>query len=473
MANYIEVGTVDQILTSSTPIEVGVTVEQVTVRSEYNELGLNNRYVLSPYSSISSMDFTIPGSVTAGLQDIDSLKSSILSQLSGNDVAAIIDTSYQSNFNYNPELGTTVRDQLYQDLDVKYLSNGPDGDAHILGLDYRAANINTVYDSIGTVMYENAQLLDVMNDVVATKAGQASVLDVTQAISNWNNSYSTTIENLNTTYGSLVVEVTDVKYAFAGNPDVVEWYSRNDVTLEGIMIAKGGDISYNPSSTVWYQYIGGAFGVLQDGWIPYEGTTAAEAASGNASLYEQATAPLTPNVFDIWVDTSSVSTFAAERKMVLEYKGYDATGVNLAWVEIDPDKPSAGWAGGASKLIVDPTTGGITGWSAANGSGIDSSFKINADNFSITNAIGTDTPFTVINDPVTGPRSKFVGLVEFAGLDLDSDSTVISGDKIRSGNIDSNTEGGGLPISRMDLDGGQLVIRDSLGRLRVKLGFLG
>jgi hypothetical protein len=178
-------------------------------------------------------------------------------------------------------------------------------------------------------------------------------------------------------------------------------------------------------------------------------------------------------MFDVWVDTSSVSTFDGSRKRVLEYKGYDALGVSLAWVEIDPDQPSAGWVGGASQLVVDPVTGGITGWSAANGSGIDSSFKINADNFSITNVIGTDTPFTVISDPVTGPRSKFVGLVEFDGLGISSDSTTISGDKVRTGNIDSNVQGGGLPVTRFNLDNGQLVIRDNVGRVRVKLGFLG
>ena len=56
-----------------------------------------------------------------------------------------------------------------------------------------------------------------------------------------------------------------------------------------------------------------------------------------------------------------------------------------------------GWAAGASKLITDPNTGSITGWSFGDGSNVNSDFKINADKFTLEDSNGDD-PFIEIDN---------------------------------------------------------------------------
>lgn len=65
------------------------------------------------------------------------------------------------------------------------------------------------------------------------------------------------------------------------------------------------------------------------------------------------------------------------------------------------------WVGGASKLLYGPD-GGITGWEFANGSGLQSEFKINAQKFSISDGITGYTPFSI-----NGSNIVFNGRVSF------------------------------------------------------------
>lgn len=94
---------------------------------------------------------------------------------------------------------------------------------------------------------------------------------------------------------------------------------------------------------------------------------------------------------------------------------------------------SVGWAAGASKLIKGPN-GEITGWSFADGSAVNSEFAINADHFYIQNSANDieTRPFEI--DSTTN-EIKFKGVVEFAGLGIDSNSTSIDGQKIQTGYI--------------------------------------
>ena len=68
------------------------------------------------------------------------------------------------------------------------------------------------------------------------------------------------------------------------------------------------------------------------------------------------------------------------------------------------------WVGGASKLLYGPD-GGITGWEFANGSGLQSEFKINAQKFSISDGITGYTPFSIV-----GSNIVFNGRVSFNSI---------------------------------------------------------
>jgi hypothetical protein len=133
------------------------------------------------------------------------------------------------------------------------------------------------------------------------------------------------------------------------------------------------------------------------------------------------------------------------------------------WQTVPDGKPAASHLGGFSRLIRGPN--GVTGYSVAGG-GV-SAFKINADSFQVSNAADEYTPFKIESDGV-----HFKGKVTLAGLGINSDTTKIHGDLIESGIIKSNAATPAGRVSEYDLNNGKIVIRDSSGRVRVKLGKL-
>lgn len=73
------------------------------------------------------------------------------------------------------------------------------------------------------------------------------------------------------------------------------------------------------------------------------------------------------------------------------------------------------WNAKSIKLITSPT-GAITGYSFQNGSGLKSTFEINADNFKIANSYNTYTPFSI-----SGTSLYFNGKVAFTNITGTSD----------------------------------------------------
>jgi len=83
-------------------------------------------------------------------------------------------------------------------------------------------------------------------------------------------------------------------------------------------------------------------------------------------------------------------------------------GLNVTIQEFDEVLANAaGWSASSSKLITAPD-GSITGWSFADGSNIQSNFKIQAQNFSISDGITGYTPFSI-----EGSNINFNGKVSF------------------------------------------------------------
>lgn len=101
------------------------------------------------------------------------------------------------------------------------------------------------------------------------------------------------------------------------------------------------------------------------------------------------------------------------------------------------------WNAKSIKLITSPT-GAITGYSFQNGSGLKSTFEINADNFKIANSYNTYTPFSI-----SGTSLYFNGKVAFTNITgtsdlvstsniqnaIDNDVTNIDAGKITTGYI--------------------------------------
>lgn len=105
------------------------------------------------------------------------------------------------------------------------------------------------------------------------------------------------------------------------------------------------------------------------------------------------------------------------------------------------------WKAKSMKLITNPS-GGITGYSFEDGSGLKSNFTINADNFKISNSAGTYTPFSIV-----GANLLFNGKVTFSNITggesivttanvqnaINNNVTTIDGGKIVTNTLLGNT----------------------------------
>lgn len=100
---------------------------------------------------------------------------------------------------------------------------------------------------------------------------------------------------------------------------------------------------------------------------------------------------------------------------------------------------AAGWSASASKLITDPS-GNITGWSFADGTGVNSTFKVYADNFIIQ---GASTPVDYNNaNLVPSINTAYSAAIartlpsEVANA-INTNTTTISGSKITTGTVNA------------------------------------
>ena len=106
------------------------------------------------------------------------------------------------------------------------------------------------------------------------------------------------------------------------------------------------------------------------------------------------------------------------------------------------------WAAGTSNFTTNPETGAITGWSYADGSGIDSEFVIKADNFHIEGSGAEKAQwsesFSIVgahtsNNSSNYNKIKFNGIVEFNNLS--GKPTHQRGTNIKTGTAAGFTEG--------------------------------
>jgi len=127
-----------------------------------------------------------------------------------------------------------------------------------------------------------------------------------------------------------------------------------------------------------------------------------------------------PSVGDLWrrTDENYGGVYAQTNKL---YK-YVSNNGNLSWELLPIEKAAVyGWIGGANKLLTDPETGSVTGWSFGDGSAVQSQFNISADHFAITKA-GVPgnkvfNPFSIDMDGDSDDvQIKFNGAVEFSSV---------------------------------------------------------
>lgn len=94
----------------------------------------------------------------------------------------------------------------------------------------------------------------------------------------------------------------------------------------------------------------------------------------------------------IW---NEVETLTIGMKRIVDGLQETYFGTVIGWKQTTADTAQS-WAGGASSILQDPDTGAATGWSYADGSGIDQSiFKIQADKFQVSNSDNSKTPFII------------------------------------------------------------------------------
>ena len=168
-------------------------------------------------------------------------------------------------------------------------------------------------------------------------------------------------------------------------------------------------------------------------------------ADGKARVFT--TTPTAPyDIGDMWIQdggdilTSSVNQTVAYNAtdFGIKPKYTDDTTANAAQNTADTAKS---WAGSANSLIVNPTTGLITGWGYADNNYAPSNFSIHTDNFFISNSTTGAKPFSIV-----GNNIHFNGKVDFSNVSNTSNLaltdmsnvTTINGGKITTGTITAN-----------------------------------
>ena len=168
-----------------------------------------------------------------------------------------------------------------------------------------------------------------------------------------------------------------------------------------------GDIWFDTSNgNKVHTYNGTTWVVTQDSQIGQAILDAADAqstADGKRTIFYQNTTPITTDIGDLWVDSST--------KVTKTWSG-------STWVDTTNTtaNQAASWAAGASKLITSPD-GSITGWEFGDSSGTQSEFKINTQNFKISDGTNSaNVPFSI----VTGIPNKvqFNGVVNFTNTNM-------------------------------------------------------
>ena len=270
-------------------------------------------------------------------------------------------------------------------------------DTYVLG---SVGSFNTASSWVGTYVNElvresigtGGTLKDAL-DLIRTDVMDSIELGVNQVISQVENEFvsnSTLATTLGSELGSVRSSILDVKNTYA-TKDQAQAYSVN-----AIKASFGG----NSSSSAIEAYIGNIAVTKVDA----DSATAATVTTLIASMNDQ-------SVRIDEMDSVLVTT--------------------------------TGWAASASKLITAPD-GSITGWEFADGSDSESTFKIKAQNFEISNGVNGYTPFSI-----SGNNINFNGMVAFSNItggesilttgeaaaDINANTTTINGGKITTGSI--------------------------------------
>ena len=408
-------------VSTEAPLVVNIGSPRTTVRTKpelgLTQVSLSDAYQVVPFAKRITMDFSIPESITQGLfVDIDELNAALLKEVADREIAIIETETYAKDY------ADGVEQQVYTNIDATFIQDAT-GDAYAKKVELTTLILD--YDTgTGTTQ---ATLQDIYSSGVSS-ANSLAVYDTDlQAIA-----ADTTALATRTT--SLEVQVDGVD-GINARLDTIEgvaagvfqvWYGAPQELLIGMVkftddlgVLRTTELSILPTDIQW-QYLGGTLGENSDGWVrtdssaSTEATTAQITADSKSVTYTQTTAPigLTANdAGDRWIDDNKVEQVR--------------NGIAWDYVTNATADQAYGWAGGASKLVTGPN-GEVTGWSFADGSNVESTFSINAENFYVQNTLNdiTNRPFSI-----SGNDILFNGKVTFANV-TDTTDIVLATDSI-------------------------------------------
>lgn len=276
-------------------------------------------------------------------------------------------------------------------------------------------SINTLYLEKG---FQVADVISMFNTSLAEAEQRvsASIDAEAQLRINADTAFSSYLVNLETSVNDNFASVTtQISTLTTDISTVAESVTQLEVTLNGTInvrleeMAKvfAGEFDYTSTpetpafgdlklvSGVTYQYLGGVLGPLNDGWVVYN-----ETALGVANQVK-------------------------------------------------------GWVASASSLVVDPSTGNVTGWQYGDGSGFNSYFKISADNIILN---GSTT--VIANADMSNVTNIDGGKIKANSITADKfAANSITGDMIYGGviyNIGGNASNYAMKI---DLTNGEIHIK--------------
>ena len=203
MANYLEVDTTDKLITNNEVVEVGAADSMVIRQSKPIPVGGNDSYVLTPYQSATSIDYTVPQSILEGLSDVGQLRADLLDEVNARELAIVDTTAYINT------TADAAKTQTLLEVNANYVSNNGSGgieDAYILNTDFSNATVSTTFDAFGNGL-SAATMQEVSDKIISVENSNASYTDTVDALVTGDNSYIQRTTDLEAAVGSVSVGI--------------------------------------------------------------------------------------------------------------------------------------------------------------------------------------------------------------------------------------------------------------------------
>lgn len=433
MSGYLDIYTADSISVSCTadnsPI-VSITPTDINKCLYYCEekLGAVDSLAVVPFQASSYVHYEIPEHLLTDFVDVGTLNTCVYKCVQPLAVAIVNTCAYIDNCIVSPE--GVLHNRILSNLSADYI--GIDHDtggipaAFVLNTDFSNSRLSSVTDVNGNKLSIEA----------AFQETRGRLTTVEQNVSGYESNFTALVDCHSATvccFNSLFACVNGINASITSDNGV---FSGVQKIYNGVGTPQLCHVCYGADNRM-YRYAGEGLGwVATDVCVSRDLVNSIEEQNkrNNRKIVYCDSAPVDIlfNKYDILASTTQrYGTSHIPKIKVYNGTAFGSTsGIDSvvgAFASIDCAKEVFGWMAVSEKLIKAPN-GAVTGWQMYDGSGLDSCFKISANNFSITSGESVSCSCAAWKDSFsiqagTPNKIKFSGVVDFTNTDVGAFTT--------------------------------------------------